>query len=158
MNGQINAETLRKFFEETRIRKYNVKIIIRFLEENIYETFITPNFDIINDYQQFSTDFDNALNDLNSNAKDILIKKYGLIDGVVKTAAEISFSNKLTTDGVGTSVRNSIIYLKSSKKIEELKKYFTLADKTISNDKKMENIKYILDFAKKLENEGDKSD
>ena len=60
MNGEMNADAIKKFFEATRIRKYNVKVIIRFLEENIYETFITPNFDIINDYQNFSTDFDNA--------------------------------------------------------------------------------------------------
>lgn len=157
MNGEMNADALKKFFEATRIRKYNVKVIIRFLEENIYETFITPNFDIINDYQNFSTDFDNALNDLKSNAKDILIKKYGLIDGVVRTASDIAFTNKLTADGVGTSVRNSIIYLKSSKKIEDLKKYFVIDDQN-DNDKMMDNIKFILDFAKKIEGDGERND
>lgn len=157
MNGGMNADELRKFFEATRIRKYNVKVIIRFLEENIYETFITPNFDIINEYQDFSTDFDNALNDLKSNAKDILIKKYGLIDGVVRTASDIAFTNKLTTDGVGTSVRNSILYLKSSKKIADLKKYFTI-DEQNNDDKMMENIKFILELAKKIEGDGEKND
>ena len=151
MNGELNAENLKKFFEATRIRKYNVKIIIRFLEENIYETFITPNFDIIKEYKDFSTDFDNALNELSSNAKDILIKKYGLVDGVPKTASEIAFNNKLTTDGVSTSVRNSLIYLKKSSKIEDLKKYFIIDDKNDNSYKKIENIKYVLDIAKKLE-------
>ncbi len=157
MNGEINAENLKKFFEATRIRKYNVKVIIRFLEENIYETFITPKFDIIKEYQDFSTDFDNALNELKSNAKDILIKKYGLIDGVTRTASEIAFNNKLTTDGVSTSVRNSLIYLKKSKKIEELKKYFIIDAQSEKADQKIENIKYVLEIAKKLDR-GDKDD
>ena len=79
MNGEMNADAIKKFFEATRIRKYNVKVIIRFLEENIYETFITPNFDIINDYQNFSTDFDNALNDF-KDAVNEKGKKYCYVD------------------------------------------------------------------------------
>ncbi len=150
MKEEMTIDRIKKFFEESRIRKYNNKLIIRFLEDNIYETFITPKFDIINDYKDFNTDFDNCLNDLSKNAKDILIQKYGMIDGKPKTASEISFNNKLSTDGVGTSVRNSILFLKKSKKIEELKKYFII-HKSYNEEARLENIKYIIEFAKQLE-------
>lgn len=159
MSEDYNAEMIRKFFEETRLRKYNIKVIIRFLEENIYETFITPKFDIVNDYKEFSKDFDNCLNDLSSNAKEILIKKYGMVDGVSKTAAEIAFNNKLSIDGVSTSVRNSIFYLKNSNKIDNLKKYFIMQDFDIDDEeKKLETIKYILELAKQLEGNGENND
>ena len=159
MSEDYNAEMIRKFFEETRLRKYNIKVIIRFLEENIYESFITPKFDIVNDYKEFSKDFDNCLNDLSSNAKEILIKKYGMLDGVSKTAAEIAFNNKLSIDGVSTSVRNSIFYLKNSNKIDNLKKYFIMQDFDIDDEeKKLETIKYILELAKQLESNGENND
>ena len=43
----ITAEMLRKHFDQTRQRKYDLPRVFVFLEENIFKNYyITPNFDV----------------------------------------------------------------------------------------------------------------
>ena len=144
----LTAEKLKALFEENRLRKYNLTYVFRFLEENIYECIINPSFDVVN-YMEFIKAFDDCLNILKPNAKEILIEKYGLISGVPKTAVEISLNNKLSTNGVSTSVRNSIISLKNNGKVVKLRRFFNFQKKQSKNQKE-ENIAFVLNVLKEL--------
>ena len=154
-DSNITAEQLKNLFEENRLRKYNLTFVFRFLEENIYECIISPAFDI-KDFMEFVKAFDDCLNILKPNAKSVLIEKYGLIDGVPKTAVEISLNNKLTTNGVSTSVRNSILSLRDSGKVVKLRRFFNFQKKQ-SKDQKKENIDFVLSVLKELDG-GDSND
>lgn len=152
MNNQgMTPADIRAFFEKTRLRKYNLTFIFRFLETYIYDNLMTPNFDT-NDYMDFSKDFDECLNILKPNAKQIIIDKFGLIDGVVKSASEVALNNKLTSDGVNSSVYNSINYLKQSGGIIKLRRYFDFRQKQTS-EKQQQDIDFVLQVMKELEEE-----
>lgn|GEM_PF-3839397 len=151
----LTAEKLKALFEENRLRKYNLTYVFRFLEENIYECIINPSFDVVN-YMEFIKAFDDCLNILKPNAKEVLIEKYGLISGVPKTAVEISLNNKLSANGVSTSVRNSIILLKNSGKVVKLRRFFNFQKKQSKNQKE-ENIAFVLSVLKQLDG-GDGND
>ena len=75
---------LKKHFERNDLKKklnqYNINSVCRFLEE-IYGKVLVSN---INDLNQFIDDFNNCLDLLKPKARELLINKYGLRDGVKK--------------------------------------------------------------------------
>lgn len=136
-------EMLKKHFERNDLKKklnqYNINSVCRFLEE-IYGKVLVSN---INDLNQFIDDFNNCLDLLKPKARELLINKYGLRDGVKKTASELSITSDLSTAGIGTSVYNSMNILRESERIDNLRKYFVMQDDS-NEEKDKEDIEFVL--------------
>lgn len=153
----ITAEMLRKHFDQTRQRKYDLPRVFVFLEENIFKNYyITPNFDI-NDYKPFSRDFDLLLNTLPVSSRNLIIEKYGLHGGEPVSYSDLAFRNNCGVSKIVADVRRSVSkLLPQTYYIDRLRNYFNFTSKNISNKTKEENIAFILSVVKELEQGGRK--
>lgn len=155
----FTAEMLKKHFDRARQRKYSLPRVFAFLEENIFPGYyVTPNFDI-NDYVDFSRDFDALLDSgINNTVKNIIIEKYGLFNDKPLSYSEISYRKNCSINKIYSVINNSIIKIrKNTFYIDRVKSYCNLKSKIIDKQEKQKNIDYILSIAKKLE-EGENND
>lgn len=156
--NMITAEMLKKHFDQTRQRRYDLPRIFNFLEENIFKNYyITPNFDI-NDYRNFSRDFDMLLNTLPVSNRNLIIEKYGLYGDEPASYSDLAFRNNCGMSKMVADVRRSVArLLPQTFYVDRLKKYFNFKSKNLPKETKQENISFILSVMKDLEQE-DKND
>lgn len=150
---------LKKHFDRARQRKYNLPRVFTFLEENIFiGYYVTPNFDI-NNYTDFSRDFDAMLDaGINNTVKNIIIEKYGLFDDKPQSYSEIAYKRNCSINKIYSVINKAFIRIrKNTFYVDRIKSYCNLKSKIIDNQVKQKNIEYILSIAKELE-EGENND
>lgn len=155
----ISAENLKKHFERITQRKYSIPRIFSFLEENVFMGYyVTPNFNI-NDYTDFSKEFDKLLDStLVKTEKNIIIERFGLFNEKPQTYSEIAYKKNCSVNKIYSVINNALVKIKRNKYyIERIKEFCNFKSKVKSEDEKQKNINYILAIAKELE-EGEKYD
>lgn len=155
----ITAEMLKKHFDRARQRKYSLPRVFVFLEENIFVGYyVTPNFDI-NNYSDFSRDFDAMLDaGVNNTVKNIIIDKYGLFNDKPQSYSEIAYKKNCSINKIYSVINQSLIKIKKNTfYVDRVKSYCNLKSKIIDKQEKQKNIEYILSIAKELE-EGENND
>lgn len=152
--NRITAEMIKKYFDQTRQRRYDLPRIFVFLEENIFKNYyITPNFDI-NDYKNFSRDFDLLLNTLPVSNRNLIIDKYGLYGGEPISYSDLAYRNNCGVNKMVADVRRSVAkLLPQTFYVDRLRNYFNFKSKHMPSETKQENISFILSVMKDLEQE-----
>lgn len=148
----LTAEMLKKHFNKTRQRKYDLPKIFLLLEKEFFhEYYVIPNFDLKN-YEGFSSDFDKLLDSsTNLSTKNMIIDKYGLLGGEPVSYSELSYKHNCSISKIYSQINNAFENMKKNEYyVDQIKKYFNL--KLKNDTKKKEDINFILDVVRNMDN------